>query len=42
MLLAGEYLGLTGSRLDGAELLSIGLATHFVPSEVTLLKFSFR
>nr|GMC83225.1 3-hydroxyisobutyryl-CoA hydrolase 1-like [Ipomoea batatas] len=29
----GEYLGLTGSRLDGAEMLACGLATHFVPSE---------
>ncbi|XP_024022213.1 3-hydroxyisobutyryl-CoA hydrolase 1 [Morus notabilis] len=27
-----EYLGLTGSRLDGAEMLACGLATHFVPS----------
>eukprot|EP00249_Psilotum_nudum_P019853 c27449_g1_i1 orf=795-2099(-) len=29
----GEYLGLTGARLDGAELFASGLATHFVPSE---------
>nr|POE92005.1 3-hydroxyisobutyryl-coa hydrolase 1 [Quercus suber] len=29
----GEYLGLTGTRLDGAEMLVCGLATHFVPSE---------
>ncbi|XP_015895615.3 3-hydroxyisobutyryl-CoA hydrolase 1 [Ziziphus jujuba] len=28
----GEYVGLTGSRLDGAEMLVCGLATHFVPS----------
>ncbi|KAL7258450.1 hypothetical protein ACSBR1_004557 [Camellia fascicularis] len=28
----GEYVGLTGSRLDGAEMLACGLATHFVPS----------
>lgn len=27
----GEYLGLTGTRLDGAEMLACGLATHFVP-----------
>ncbi|WRX20401.1 Enoyl-CoA hydratase/isomerase [Theobroma cacao] len=27
-----EYVGLTGSRLDGAEMLACGLATHFVPS----------
>uniref|UniRef100_A0A7N2LD67 3-hydroxyisobutyryl-CoA hydrolase n=1 Tax=Quercus lobata TaxID=97700 RepID=A0A7N2LD67_QUELO len=29
----GEYLGLTGTRLNGAEMLVCGLATHFVPSE---------
>ncbi|XP_024526727.1 3-hydroxyisobutyryl-CoA hydrolase 1 isoform X1 [Selaginella moellendorffii] len=29
----GEYLGLTGERLDGADMLNIGLATHYVPSE---------
>ncbi|KAK8470396.1 hypothetical protein PHAVU_004G134901 [Phaseolus vulgaris] len=28
----GEYLGLTGARLDGAEIAACGLATHFVPS----------
>lgn len=28
----GEYIGLTGVRLDGAELLACGLATHFVHS----------
>nr|QWJ73354.1 3-hydroxyisobutyryl-CoA hydrolase 1-1 [Isatis tinctoria] len=28
----GEYIGLTGVRLDGAEMLACGLATHFVPS----------
>ncbi|KAI3892096.1 hypothetical protein MKX03_025262 [Papaver bracteatum] len=28
----GEYLGLTGARLDGTEMLACGLATHFVPS----------
>ncbi|KAK8487740.1 hypothetical protein V6N11_069470 [Hibiscus sabdariffa] len=28
----GEYLGLSGARLDGAEMLACGLATHFVPS----------
>ncbi|ERN09292.1 hypothetical protein AMTR_s00149p00076580 [Amborella trichopoda] len=26
----GEYVGLTGTRLDGAEMLACGLATHFV------------
>ncbi|KAL3615448.1 3-hydroxyisobutyryl-CoA hydrolase 1 [Castilleja foliolosa] len=30
----GEYVGLTGARLDGAEMLACGLATHFVPSDV--------
>ena len=34
--LAGEYVGLTGTRLDGAEMLACGLATHFVPSEVVM------
>lgn len=29
----GEYVGLMGARLDGAELLAVGLATHYVPSE---------
>ncbi|KAH9733646.1 3-hydroxyisobutyryl-CoA hydrolase 1 [Citrus sinensis] len=28
----GEYVGLTGARLDGAEMRACGLATHFVPS----------
>ncbi|XP_057721667.1 3-hydroxyisobutyryl-CoA hydrolase 1-like [Arachis stenosperma] len=28
----GEYVGLVGARLDGAEMLTCGLATHFVPS----------
>ncbi|GJT20568.1 3-hydroxyisobutyryl-CoA hydrolase 1-like protein [Tanacetum coccineum] len=31
--LFGEYVGLTGARLDGAEMLACGLATHFVPLE---------
>ncbi|RWR80603.1 3-hydroxyisobutyryl-CoA hydrolase 1 isoform X1 [Cinnamomum micranthum f. kanehirae] len=30
--LPGEYVGLTGARLDGAEMLACGLATHFVNS----------
>lgn len=30
----GEFLGLTGARLDGAEMLSCGLATHYVPSDM--------
>lgn len=29
----GEYVGLTGARLDGADLLVCGLASHFVPSK---------
>ncbi|KAG0456985.1 hypothetical protein HPP92_022142 [Vanilla planifolia] len=28
----GEFVGLTGVRLDGPEMLACGLATHFVPS----------
>jgi 3-hydroxyisobutyryl-CoA hydrolase len=31
---AGEFLALTGARLNGKELVVAGLATHFVPSEV--------
>ncbi|XP_076913078.1 3-hydroxyisobutyryl-CoA hydrolase 1-like [Bidens hawaiensis] len=29
----GEYMGLTGARLNGAEMLAFGLGTHFVPSK---------
>ncbi|MBB5715265.1 enoyl-CoA hydratase/isomerase family protein [Sphingomonas aerophila] len=29
----GQYLALTGHRLDGAECLALGLATHFLPIE---------
>ena len=29
----GQYLALTGHRLDGAECLALGLATHFLPAE---------
>lgn len=29
----GEYAGLTGSRLNGAEMFACGLATHFVSSD---------
>ncbi|KAK4278952.1 hypothetical protein QN277_016722 [Acacia crassicarpa] len=29
----GEFLALTGGRLNGKELVTVGLATHFVPSE---------
>lgn len=35
----GEYVGLTGTRLDGAEMVACGLATHFVPlSRLPLLE----
>ncbi|CAM8941819.1 unnamed protein product [Rhodiola kirilowii] len=33
LCLSGEYLGLTGARLDGPEMLACGLATHYVPSQ---------
>jgi len=29
----GQYLALTGARIDGAECLALGLATHFLPAE---------
>lgn len=29
----GQFLALTGHRLDGAECLALGLATHYVPSD---------
>ncbi len=29
----GEYLALTGARLDGAECVALGIATHYVPSD---------
>ncbi|XWS65724.1 hypothetical protein CRYUN_Cryun05aG0138200 [Craigia yunnanensis] len=39
----GEYVGLTGSRLDGAEMLACGLATHFVPStKLPMLETTLR
>jgi len=31
---AGQFLALTGARLDGAECLYLGLATQYLPSEV--------
>ncbi|KAG6434514.1 hypothetical protein SASPL_106151 [Salvia splendens] len=34
----GEYVGLTGTRLDGAEMLACGLATHFESEKKHLLK----
>jgi 3-hydroxyisobutyryl-CoA hydrolase len=30
----GEYLALTGARLNGKEIVAAGLATHLVSSEV--------
>ncbi len=30
----GEFLALTGARLDGAECFALGLATHYLPAEV--------
>lgn len=30
----GYYLGLTGARIDGADCVALGLATHYLPSEV--------
>ncbi|KAK4567599.1 hypothetical protein RGQ29_003385 [Quercus rubra] len=32
MINAGEYLGLTGEKLNGAEMISCGLATHYAHS----------
>jgi len=29
----GEYIALTGARLDGGECLALGLATHFLPAD---------
>ena len=29
----GQYLGLTGARIDGAEALALGLATHYLASD---------
>lgn len=29
----GQFLALTGARLDGAECLALGLATHYLPSD---------
>lgn len=35
----GEYLALTGARLDGAECVALGIATHYVPAgELAALK----
>ena len=35
---SGEYVGLTGARLDGPDVLACGLATHFVPSKVRVCR----
>ena len=34
---AGEYLGLTGQKLNGAEMISCGLATHYAHSSVKIV-----
>ena len=39
---AGEYIALSGARLDGAEMLACGLATHFVRSNVGSLACNFN
>lgn len=31
----GEYLGLTGEKLSGAEMVSCGLATHYSNTDVS-------
>jgi enoyl-CoA hydratase len=33
----GQFLALTGARLDGAECLALGLATHYLPSDKLLV-----
>ncbi|PHU29681.1 3-hydroxyisobutyryl-CoA hydrolase-like protein 5 [Capsicum chinense] len=38
----GEFLGLTGVTLKGKEIVAAGLATHFVPSQVTQFLYIFR
>ncbi|CAF2123274.1 unnamed protein product [Brassica rapa subsp. narinosa] len=35
----GEFLALTGARLNGKELVAIGMATYFVPSAVSFFFF---
>ncbi|WZY79850.1 hypothetical protein YC2023_026234 [Brassica napus] len=35
---SGEYVGLTGARLDGADMLACGLATHYLPSTVSYIE----
>ncbi|XP_075643044.1 3-hydroxyisobutyryl-CoA hydrolase-like protein 1, mitochondrial isoform X3 [Castanea sativa] len=37
MINAGEYLGLTGQKLNGAEMISCGLATHYAHSSVKIV-----
>lgn len=34
LLYAGEYLALTGEKLNGVEMVTCGLATHYSLSEV--------
>ena len=35
LFFAGEYLGLTGEKLSGAEMISCGLATHYSHTEIS-------
>jgi len=30
---SGRYLAVTGARIDGADAVALGLATHFIPSD---------
>lgn len=36
---AGEFLALSGERLNGKELVAVGMAIHFVPSAVSFFFF---
>lgn len=37
-MLAGEFLALTGAKLNGAEMMACGLATHYSVSEVSSIR----
>lgn len=37
---AGEYLALTGEKINGAEMMACGLATHYSLKEVSIHLFS--
>lgn len=39
-MFAGEYLALTGEKLNGVEMLSCGLATHYAHSAVCILNLN--